>query len=163
MNRPTPVKPDNFFLLLFQALRQRRIPLALRIVSHSLLLVALALVIYGWVIGMQFKHAMQQQAEALGTSLITQTAASATELLKRHGVAMPTAKFNEMLAGAGFLSRCQRTSSRGTFKHFWAVTPRGEEFGKNVVSAQNSRETQPHWYVDRFGALLEHVGMGQKP
>ncbi|MDP2746137.1 AhpA/YtjB family protein [Pseudomonas sp.] len=86
MNRPPPVKPDNFFLLLFQALRQRRIPLALRIVSHSLLLVALALVIYGWVIGMQFKHAMQQQAEALGTSLITQTAASATELLVSNDI-----------------------------------------------------------------------------
>lgn len=86
MNRPAPVKPDNFFLLLFQALRQKRIPLALRIVSHSLLLVALALVIYGWVIGMQFKHAMQQQAEALGTSLITQTAASATELLVSNDI-----------------------------------------------------------------------------
>ncbi|WP_339080236.1 AhpA/YtjB family protein [Pseudomonas sp. TMP9] len=86
MNRPAPVKPDNFFLLLFQALRQKRIPLALRIVSHSLLLVALALVIYGWVIGMQFKHAMQQQAEALGTSLITQTATSATELLVSNDI-----------------------------------------------------------------------------
>ncbi|MDP3815457.1 AhpA/YtjB family protein [Pseudomonas sp.] len=86
MNRPAPVKPDNFFLLLFQALRQKRVPLALRIVSHSLLLVALALVIYGWVIGMQFKHAMQQQAEALGTSLITQTAASATELLVSNDI-----------------------------------------------------------------------------
>jgi uncharacterized membrane protein affecting hemolysin expression len=86
VNRPAPVKPDNFFLLLFQALRQRRIPLVLRIVSHSLLLVALALLIYGWVIGMQFKHAMQQQAEALGTSLITQTAASATELLVSNDI-----------------------------------------------------------------------------
>jgi len=86
VNRPAPVKPDNFFLLLFQALRQKRVPLALRIVSHSLLLVALALVIYGWVIGMQFKHAMQQQAEALGTSLITQTAASATELLVSNDI-----------------------------------------------------------------------------
>ncbi len=86
MNRPTPVKPDNFFLLLFQALRQRRVPLALRIASHSLLLVALALVIYAWVIGMQFKQAMQQQAEALGTSLITQTATSATELLVSNDI-----------------------------------------------------------------------------
>ncbi|QLC73555.1 histidine kinase [Pseudomonas sp. LPB0260] len=86
MNRPAPVKPDNFFLLLFQALRQRRVPLALRIASHSLLLVALALVIYAWVIGMQFKQAMQQQAEALGTSLITQTAASATELLVSNDI-----------------------------------------------------------------------------
>ncbi|MEX6501481.1 AhpA/YtjB family protein [Pseudomonas zhanjiangensis] len=86
MNRPAPVKPDNFFLLLFQALRQRRVPLALRIASHSLLLVALALVIYAWVIGMQFKQAMQQQADALGTSLITQTAASATELLVSNDI-----------------------------------------------------------------------------
>ena len=86
MNRPTPAKSDNFFILLFQALRQRRIPLVLRIASHSLLLVALALLIYAWVIGMQFKHAMQQQAEALGTSLITQTAASATELLVTNDI-----------------------------------------------------------------------------
>jgi uncharacterized membrane protein affecting hemolysin expression len=86
VNRPTPVKPDNFFLLLFQALRQRRVPLALRIASHSLLLVAMALVIYAWVIGMQFKQAMQQQAEALGTSLITQTAASTTELLVSNDI-----------------------------------------------------------------------------
>ena len=86
MNRPAPVKPDNFFLLLFRALRQRRVPLALRIVSHSLLLVAMALVIYAWVIGMQFKQAMQQQAEALGSSLITQTAASATELLVSNDI-----------------------------------------------------------------------------
>jgi uncharacterized membrane protein affecting hemolysin expression len=62
------------------------VPLALRIASHSLLLVALALVIYAWVIGMQFKQAMQQQAEALGTSLITQTATSATELLVSNDI-----------------------------------------------------------------------------
>ena len=81
MNRPAQVKPDNFFLLLFNALRQRRVPLALRIASHSLLLVALALVIYAWLMGMQFKKAMDGQAEAIGQSLVAQTAASATELL----------------------------------------------------------------------------------
>ncbi|WP_137887073.1 AhpA/YtjB family protein [Pseudomonas sp. 2FE] len=86
MNRPAPVKPDNFFLLIFHALRQRRVPLALRIASHSLLLVALALVIYALVMGMQFKQAMQQQADALGQSLITQTAASATELLVSNDI-----------------------------------------------------------------------------
>ena len=86
MNRPVQVKPDNFFLLLFNALRQRRVPLALRIASHSLLLVALALVIYAWVMGMQFKQAMQQQADALGQSLTVQTAASATELLVSNDI-----------------------------------------------------------------------------
>nr|WP_093048375.1 AhpA/YtjB family protein [Pseudomonas sp. NFPP33] len=86
MNRPAPVKPDNFFILIFHALRQRRVPLVLRIASHSLLLVALAMVIYAWVMGMQFKQAMQQQADALGQALITQTAASATELLVSNDI-----------------------------------------------------------------------------
>ena len=86
MNRPAPVKPDNFFIMIFQALRQRRVPLVLRIASHSLLLVALAMVIYAWVMGMQFKQAMQQQADALGQALITQTAASATELLVSNDI-----------------------------------------------------------------------------
>ncbi|WP_447753863.1 AhpA/YtjB family protein [Pseudomonas nicosulfuronedens] len=81
MTRPTSVKPDNFFLLLFHALRQRRVPIALRIAIHGLLLVAAALVIYACVMGLQFKQAMQQQADALGQSLTTQTAQSATELL----------------------------------------------------------------------------------
>lgn len=86
MNRPTPVKTDNFFLLLFNALRQRRIPLALRIASHNVILVALALVIYAAVMGLQFKEAMNQQADALGQSLTTQTASSATELLVSNDI-----------------------------------------------------------------------------
>jgi uncharacterized membrane protein affecting hemolysin expression len=86
VTRPTSVKPDNFFLLLFNALRQRRVPLALRIVSHSLLLVGLALIIFAWVMGMQFRNAMQQQADALGQSLLVQTSASATELLVANDI-----------------------------------------------------------------------------
>ncbi len=86
MNRPASVKPDNFFLLIYRAIRQHRVPLVLRIASHTLLLVALALVIYSWVIGMQFKHAMEQQADALGQSLVTQTAASATDLLVANDI-----------------------------------------------------------------------------
>lgn len=86
MNRPASVKPDNFFLLIYRALRQRRIPLVLRVVSHTLLLVALALLIHAWVMGMQFKHAMEQQADALGQSLITQTSASATDLLVANDI-----------------------------------------------------------------------------
>lgn len=81
MTRPATVKTDNFFLLIYRALRQRRVPVALRIVSHSLLLVAAALVIYAGIMSMQFRHAMQQQADAVGQSLVTQTANSAAELL----------------------------------------------------------------------------------
>lgn len=86
MTRPTSVKPDNFFLLLYHALRQRRVPIALRIAIHSLVLVAAALLIYAWVMGMQFKQAMHQQADAVGQSLTTQTAASATELLVSNDI-----------------------------------------------------------------------------
>ncbi|WP_213909525.1 AhpA/YtjB family protein [Stutzerimonas nitrititolerans] len=86
MNRPASLKPDNFFLLIYRALRQRRIPLALRVVAHTLLLVALALIIYAWVMGMQFKQAMEQQADALGQSLMAQTAASATDLLVANDI-----------------------------------------------------------------------------
>ena len=86
MNRPLPVKTDNFFLLIFRALRDRRVPLALRIASHNVILVALALVIYAVVMGLQFKQAMHEQADALGQSLTTQTATSATELLVSNDI-----------------------------------------------------------------------------
>jgi uncharacterized membrane protein affecting hemolysin expression len=86
VNRPTPVKTDNFFLLIFRALRHRRVPLALRIASHNVFLVALALVIYACVMGLQFKQAMHEQADALGQSLTTQTATSATELLVSNDI-----------------------------------------------------------------------------
>jgi len=86
VNRPTPVTTDNFFLLIFRALRHRRVPIALRIASHNVILVALPRVIYACVIGFQFKHAMHEQADALGESLTTQTATSATELLVSHDI-----------------------------------------------------------------------------
>ena len=86
MKRPAFVKPDNFFLLLYNALRGRRMPLPLRIASHCLLLVLLVLLVYAWVIGAQFKQVMQQQADVVGQSLVTQTAASATSLLVTNDV-----------------------------------------------------------------------------
>ncbi len=86
MNRPTPVKSDNFFLLIFRAVRHRRVPIALRIASHNVILVALALVIYAGVMGLQFKQAMHEQADALGQALTTQTATSATELLVANDI-----------------------------------------------------------------------------
>jgi len=86
VNRPTPVKPDNFFLMIYRALSKRRIPLALRIASHNIFLVALALVIYACVMGLQFKQAMHEQADAVGQSLTTQTATSATELLVSNDI-----------------------------------------------------------------------------
>jgi hypothetical protein len=39
------------------------------------------------------------------------------------------------------------------------VTTAGQPFGKNVTASQNQKETQPHWYVERFPALLREVGV----
>lgn len=86
VNRPSPVKNDNFFLLIFRALRHRRTPIALRVASHNVILVAVALVVYACVMGLQFKQAMQEQADAVGQSLTTQTANSATELLMSNDI-----------------------------------------------------------------------------
>lgn len=81
MSRPVPVKPDNFFVLLLNALRNRRVPIALRIVSHSLILLALAMLVFVWIMGLQLRQATAQQASAVGQSLQQQAVASATELM----------------------------------------------------------------------------------
>ena len=81
MNRPAPVKADNLFLLLFNAVRRRRVPIALRIVSHSLLLVGVIMLVSAWFLNLQLRQVMQEQVEAVGQSLKQQTVASATSLL----------------------------------------------------------------------------------
>ncbi len=93
---------------------------------------------------------------ASGSSMVT---ASATSLLKKHGISMSPAKFNERLCEYGLLAQAQRQGKGGTFKKFWCVTPSGESYGKNITSPVNQRETQPHWYVDRFSTLLAGVGL----
>src|SRR5690606_24353199 len=71
----------NFFILLFQALRRRRVPIALRIASQSLLLVSVVMLAFAWLFNLQVREVMQQQSEAVGESLKRQAVASATELL----------------------------------------------------------------------------------
>ena len=91
-----------------------------------------------------------------GSSMVT---ASVTKLLKKHGVKMSTAKFNDLLADAGLLIQAQRPSKGGEFKKFWVVTAQGEHYGKNITSPVNQRETQPHWFVDCFADLLADLGL----
>ena len=81
VNRPDPLKNDNFFIALFTAISKRRIPIALRLACHSVVLVGLAMIIYAGVMGFQFRSAMQQHADALGQSLVLQTRESAAQLL----------------------------------------------------------------------------------
>lgn len=98
-------------------------------------------------------------AAAAGSSSAT---FSATELLKRHQVKLSTAVFNEKLADAGMLEKKWRPSkSTGANRAFWSVTADGLKYGKNITSAQNVRETQPHWYESTFVDLLALIGVNR--
>ncbi|MNL51849.1 hypothetical protein D3C87_1749840 [compost metagenome] len=56
----------------------------------------------------------------------------------------------------------QRKNSKGETVDFWSVTEKGLKYGKNLTSPQCPRETQPHWYVDRFLELADLIGKGSK-
>ncbi|WP_299316993.1 Rha family transcriptional regulator [uncultured Halomonas sp.] len=85
--------------------------------------------------------------------------ASATQLLREHDVPMGAARFNQMLESLGVIERRTRRAKSGESKPFWCITEAGLAYGKNVVSPQSPRETQPHWYRDRFLDLLALAGM----
>lgn len=85
--------------------------------------------------------------------------ASATQLLREHGVKCTAAAFNERLRQIGLLEQRSRKSSGGKEKRFWCITNEGLTYGKNVVSPQSPRETQPHWYRARFVELVTLIGL----
>ena len=70
--------------------------------------------------------------------------------------------FNRALAARGFLKTMQRKNSKQVMVDFWSITDKGLRFGKNLTSPQSPRETQPHWYVDRFLELADLIGKGAK-
>jgi phage regulator Rha-like protein len=90
-----------------------------------------------------------------GSSMPTR---SATALLKDHGIRYAPAAFNRALEARGFLTQLQRKNSKQEMVPFWSVTEKGLAYGKNLTSPQSPRETQPHWYVDRFLELAKLVG-----
>ncbi len=81
-----------------------------------------------------------------------------TALIKENGIASTAAAFNRLLADHGFIKKCQRNSTKRGLVDFWSITEKGLSFGKNLTSPNNPRETQPHWYVDRFLELAALVG-----
>jgi phage regulator Rha-like protein len=84
-----------------------------------------------------------------------------TALIKDHCLPTTAATFNHSLAAAGFLKTMQRKNSRQQTVHFWSITEKGLRYGKNLTSPQSPRETQPHWYVDRFLELADLIGKGR--
>jgi hypothetical protein len=93
-----------------------------------------------------------------GSSMPTK---SATALLKDHDIRMSPAIFNRSLAAAGLLKVMQRKNSKQEMVDFWSITDKGLRYGKNLTSPQSPRETQPHWYVDRFLELAGLIGKGR--
>jgi len=81
---------------------------------------------------------------------------SLTHLLKEHGVPMSAIKANKALEQAGLLEVKKRASTKSPdkLKLFWALTESGLQYGKNVTSPSNPRETQPLFFADRFPQLL---------
>lgn len=84
-----------------------------------------------------------------------------TDLLKDRSIRSTARVFNRYLAEKGLIKRCQRNSTKRGVVEFWAITEKGLHFGKNLTSPNSPRETQPHWYVDRFDELVELVGKGR--
>lgn len=78
---------------------------------------------------------------------------SATFLLNKFGRKETIHEFNRKMEEKGFLETRTRPSSKGT-KRFKSLTEKGLEFGENMVSPKNEKETQPHYYEDKFEALM---------
>lgn len=81
----------------------------------------------------------------------------ATELLKRNECGMSTPKFNQLLISAGFLEVKERRSSKGTMKPYKSLTEAGRQYGVNLISDKNQKETQPYYYADTFMELYNEV------
>lgn len=82
---------------------------------------------------------------------------SAKDLLAKHGAGISSVKFNETLVKLGYLTTVTRKAAGGKDKTFKVITDKGAQYGENMVSPHNQAETQPHWYIDKFGELLETV------
>ncbi|KMM94930.1 Rha family transcriptional regulator [Pseudomonas lini] len=101
-------------------------------------------------------YAIDAAPDATGGSSMPTKAVTA--LIKDHGIASTAAAFNRALAAKGVLKQLQRKNSKQVMVDFWCVTDKGMTYGKNLTNPQSPRETQPHWYVDRFLELAALVG-----
>lgn len=75
------MKPDNLSVTSTPSQPKKRVSIVFTLIFQSLLFLTLAFGVYTWLVNIQFKLAMQQQTDAVGQSLLTQTAERATELL----------------------------------------------------------------------------------
>ena len=71
-----------------------------------------------------------------------------TVLLKEHAYDLSARKVNETLLDLELLEVRTRPSTKteGKIKKFKSLTDEGLRFGKNLISPQNPKETQPHFF-----------------
>lgn len=81
---------------------------------------------------------------------------SATELLKSNDCELSAVAFNKKLVENGYLTEMSRKTRKGESK-YKNITEKGLEYGENLVSDQNPRETQPMWYENRFMELYNSI------
>ena len=79
---------------------------------------------------------------------------SATELLKEAGLSISAQAFNQRAIQKGILCDMKRKSSKGRDKHFKSITESGLTYGENQVNPNNTKETHPLWYKEKFNELL---------
>jgi len=109
VSRPSPLKPDNFFVQLSNAFAKRRTPIRLRIFSHTLILLAITILGFVWLTSLQLEQTSAQLATAVGSSLQQQTAVSAITLLATNDrlgltILLDTLLRNPLVAHAAILT-----------------------------------------------------------
>lgn len=82
---------------------------------------------------------------------------SASVLLKDNGYTISVIRFNQLLEKYGYVETISRPAGNGKVRKFKNITEKGKEYGENEVNPKNQKETQPHWYVDRFAELYNKV------
>ena len=97
-------------------------------------------------------YAIDAPPDATGGS--SEPTASLRQLLVEHGIKMSAQKAYARLAELGIVEQKTRTSTRGE-KHYWCLTAKGTEYGKNLTSPGNPRSTQPHFYEAKFSMVSE--------
>lgn len=82
---------------------------------------------------------------------------SATELLKTHNVGLSARKFNELAVKVGLIELKERKGTTKVHK-YCEITKKGLAYGENDINEKNMSQTQPHWYDNKFGEVLEIIG-----
>ena len=73
------------------------------------------------------------------------------------GTGFTAAHANKCLLRAGLIKRMERIDSKGNPKGYWSVTEKGLEYGLNLTSPANPRETQPHWFLSKANEIVDII------